>query len=509
MKNAKFPLFLFPVFLFLNFCSVNNEKNQFWEEGRVTIAGKVKNFERHRDHKTIQIIIYNLFNTDEGQTAIIDDKGNFKIDFTLEHPQEFYLNYGKLCTLFCSPGDTLYLEIDSDVYNDDDNEGKPNGQYFVKIVGGTSASLNRNLIKFLENIPNEKYSYQYDYDAVAKKSPDEYTSYVLQREKEYTDYLIDFNKKNITGELFKKWAKDNLRHESFNDLIQYRWRHIEYRGVSKDSFNLSESYFSFLDNYNMNDSEVLSINHTFFLQEYSRYSREVPKDSLKKAIEEYKNKNLLGTYRIIINMIKENASGFTQEFILSDFYISILDAYNLKEFETLYDPSEISVSCFKHLIKSKHIEIKNFLANQNTEGANLVDLNSEVTSEIIQEIISKYKGKVIYIDFWAPWCHPCLEEMPHSKEIQNFFKNKDVAFLFLANRCKDDSWKATIANKKLTGDHIKLTDDQYNVLKSKLGISGIPHYSLINKKGQIVFKDAPRPSQKEKLIKEIEKLLNE
>jgi hypothetical protein len=54
---------------------------------------------------------------------------------------------------------------------------------------------------------------------------------------------------------------------------------------------------------------------------------------------------------------------------------------------------------------------------------------------------------------------------------------------------------------------LNLTNDQFNILSSQFDISGVPHYTLIDKKGDIVLKKAPRPSDKKTLIREIEKLL--
>jgi hypothetical protein len=51
-------------------------------------------------------------------------------------------------------------------------------------------------------------------------------------------------------------------------------------------------------------------------------------------------------------------------------------------------------------------------------------------------------------------------------------------------------------------------DHQFNVLSANLGITGIPNYTLIDKVGNIVLKSAHRPSQKNDLIKEIERQLN-
>jgi hypothetical protein len=100
-----------------------------------------------------------------------------------------------------------------------------------------------------------------------------------------------------------------------------------------------------------------------------------------------------------------------------------------------------------------------------------------------------------------------MREMEYSKQNQEYFKSEDVIFLFLANNCSEDSWKATIANEELTGEHILLNGNQYSELRELFGIGGIPHYAIIDKEGNIVSKDAPRPHNIEFLKKELNRSL--
>ncbi len=41
------------------------------------------------------------------------------------------------------------------------------------------------------------------------------------------------------------------------------------------------------------------------------------------------------------------------------------------------------------------------------EKIRLIDLNGKPIS------VSQYKGKTIFINFWATWCKPCIKEMPY------------------------------------------------------------------------------------------------
>ena len=44
-----------------------------------------------------------------------------------------------------------------------------------------------------------------------------------------------------------------------------------------------------------------------------------------------------------------------------------------------------------------------------------------------------FKGKTLFINYWATWCNPCLAEMPSMVELYNQYKdNQDIVFLYLS-----------------------------------------------------------------------------
>jgi thiol-disulfide isomerase/thioredoxin len=43
--------------------------------------------------------------------------------------------------------------------------------------------------------------------------------------------------------------------------------------------------------------------------------------------------------------------------------------------------------------------------------------------------LSDFKGKVVVLDFWATWCGPCQDSMPHTNDVARMFKGKDVVVL--------------------------------------------------------------------------------
>lgn len=135
----------------------------------------------------------------------------------------------------------------------------------------------------------------------------------------------------------------------------------------------------------------------------------------------------------------------------------------------------------------------------------LINVNGESTS--LEALIASNQDKVIYIDFWASWCAPCIKEMPYSKEIQTEFDSDQLIYVYLSADRKDLPWEKAMKRHELkTGLHFRIDNAGYTTKMEELNIPALPHY-MIYHKGQLVNKDAPRPSDKEKLIAEFNRYL--
>jgi len=166
----------------------------------------------------------------------------------------------------------------------------------------------------------------------------------------------------------------------------------------------------------------------------------------------------------------------------------------------------ISIALFAFLL----LIMSNSTFCQTSDAATTVriDLNTTENKDIsFNEIIKKYRGKVVFLDFWASWCGPCKREMPYSLKMQKYFKGKKVAFVFFSIDRNPKSWQKTIENLRITGDHYRLNKMLLRKINEQISIRYIPHYAIIDKTGKIVDADAPRPSNPQS-IKEIENLLN-
>ena len=100
--------------------------------------------------------------------------------------------------------------------------------------------------------------------------------------------------------------------------------------------------------------------------------------------------------------------------------------------------------------------------------------------------LRNFENKVLFINYWATWCNPCLAEMPSMAELYNQYKeNNNIVFLYLSKEDadtiidyipKDDSLGQLPIYKVVTDDDLFST-------------RGIPTTFIVNRNGEIVIKD--------------------
>jgi peroxiredoxin len=95
--------------------------------------------------------------------------------------------------------------------------------------------------------------------------------------------------------------------------------------------------------------------------------------------------------------------------------------------------------------------------------------------------LSKLKGSVVILNFWATWCPPCKEETPSLNRLYDKYKSRND-FKVLAILYKDTAKNAgEYANKERLDFPILI--DQSNLAAGDYGLTGVPETYIIDKKG--------------------------
>ena len=97
--------------------------------------------------------------------------------------------------------------------------------------------------------------------------------------------------------------------------------------------------------------------------------------------------------------------------------------------------------------------------------------------------LENYKGKVIFLNFWATWCPPCKKEMP---DIENIYKeygeNKKNVVILGVNSEKENEVKKFLKDKGYTFPTV--IDENSEVMR-KYFIQAFPTSFVIDKEGNV------------------------
>lgn len=122
--------------------------------------------------------------------------------------------------------------------------------------------------------------------------------------------------------------------------------------------------------------------------------------------------------------------------------------------------------------------------------------------------LSSLEGKVVLLSFWATWCGPCKEEMPHLQKMYTAKKAEGFEVLSIST---DDARSASRVKpyiKKMGYDFRVLLDKESKVIGTYNPAKTLPYTVVIDKAGEIAHvASGYNPGDEEKLAELVDQLL--
>jgi len=188
--------------------------------------------------------------------------------------------------------------------------------------------------------------------------------------------------------------------------------------------------------------------------------------------------DILGTSQgIVFDMM-------TAQFLCKKFEESTpLTAGELKEIAQIKNPFY-----FNYINQKNNKLLAQIEMNKGKKGYTVYDVPETEEDSLFTELLKPFAGNVILVDFWATWCAPCRSAMKQFEQAKEGLKEKGVVFVYLTDESSPlTTWQNMIPD--IPGEHFRLKNDQFDYLKKKFGVRGIPSYLILNKAGeQIYFK---------------------
>jgi thiol-disulfide isomerase/thioredoxin len=207
----------------------------------------------------------------------------------------------------------------------------------------------------------------------------------------------------------------------------------------------------------------------------------------------------------VLALLSKEPAGLSRDYML--FY---LVSSNLSRSPRLIDslpglaPLFSDRSAYAYLLKAAD-QLRNPSVKE-TPIAGLLYLNknrpvSIPPAGILSWFSRQYPGKIVYIDVYATWCVPCLQEMDQLPAIKAKVDTAKIVFVNLCLQSDKEAWLALVKKRNLTGENYFLGEDATKLFMGMYSIEGFPSYLLLDQHGKLQTLKAPRPSDGDILIR--------
>lgn len=458
------------------------------ERNEVVIAGKVINI----TETTPKVIKFNFCNPliSGAQSIQIDQNGEFRVSQDMMYTQNMTVHFLRyFINLYVQPGDSLHLTIDASRLSEPD--------FAWLSISGDHADISTQLnlaVNYLYLLPVRSNN--------LNLAPPDMLVAVKQDYQYYLQHLEKYAKEKKLLPAVVEWAKRDLRLLVSNSIADYG---MQKTGSWTDRRARAKLFNDpFFDTHNPENFRSMMFtshagNYIFALtrSDSTRTGIEKPIEALQKTIA----------------LLSAEPAGEVRDYMVYSACISYI-----KKHPGLLDSVQNLANLFikepywAALKKTGESITPPVFPETTIRGITYLTTKGETRpvpeTDVLRYLKDRYPGKVIYIDVYATWCGPCLEEMRYAPALHEEMKGKDVVFVNLCLQSAVSNWLNLVKQREIGGKNYFFTDDATKLFMSAYKLSGYPSYLLMDRHGKLITTGAPRPSEAKPWKEMITKLLD-
>lgn len=409
-----------------------------------------------------------VMGNDAIDTIALTSEGTFTYKTMLSKPAMLKVQYNRFRSMvYLEPGDSSFIELDTK---------NADGISF----SGSNSELNQNIYHRSKELQSIRRNWRELFSLGANEFATKIDS-IKQSLMAKTDSVKAISKD------FVELESNRIRYFILNLRSQYP----EYSAyLSGEEFNPDSADYSFFNKVDMNNGEHLSYDEYALLVETFAQLRLQKYQDFKEISAKPAQERL----PILFSMIDSIFTNPKIRDYLKKQYL--MEEIRFGEFWKLNDIcnnylAACTTPVYKQEVQAVYNEKMKIAPGNQAPSFTYNNINGKPVS------LSDFKGKLVYIDFWATWCGPCRGEIPYMTKLESEYKGKKIVFVKISLDDDMDAWRKMVTEQKLGGVQLH-ADGAWNSDAAKnYQIKGIPTFVLIGADGKIISPSAPRPSSDE------------
>lgn len=374
---------------------------------------------------------------------------NFHFDVPLKSSTTAMVKLGdKTLDLYLQPGYDLNMELNgNDLYYNLSFSGKGSeiNNYFVAIA----AAFKETEIELETNI---RYANPKSFKAFMKNLKNEKLKFLRSYLQSHT----------LTAEVIK-YARADINYWYAFNLMNYPFEHPIFHNQTAP-MSVPDDYYDFIDEIPINNAGALPNKYyIYYIQDFlsfNSYRAENKGKSRLELADKYLKGKPLYFYKALQHSIAIKRKN-----------------HPTAERDAAHFIENSPYKLYGEFVKFAYHESRGIVVGMNAPSFELADKDGNIVT------LDDFKGKVIFLDFWATWCKPCTRLLPAHKKLQSQFKGDNVVFLYVSLDKNANNWRRYINKGLFPGTHLFSTEE----MSKKYNVETLPYSLLIDTEGKIVW----------------------